>query len=286
MYCISPFQYFILFFFNSYNCLSSALETGGETASSVIRRLPPLGMPFGGPVSRPVPLSSLSLFWSLVGTSPPPEAIPDHPLSEGSLSKVRPCSVLSRTGREMSQSEVGGTFCSCSSSLCNVQAWGRGGTPWHTPVSCRDSLFLPPAATSHQTARTKEAGREESHGCEILQIRKAAEMSSYLRDCIPPNHVSNSPCSSCTLPSWSQAVEDGVSRPAAPFPPIYRQLLLFLFAPLMYLLTVSSPSSLQGVHEREGAEGGPAAEQHPLPQRLLCQLGEGRVGWCCHLAMG
>lgn len=71
-----------------------------------------------------------------------------------------------------------------------------------------------------------------------------------------------------------------------PCPPIYRQLLLFLFAPPMCLLTVSSPSSLQGVHEREGAEGGPAAEQHPLPQRLLCQLSEGRVGWCCHLAMG
>lgn len=185
----------------------------------------------------------------------------------------------------MSQSEVGGTFSSCSS-LWNMQAWGRGGTPWHTPVSYRDSLFLPPAATSHQTACPEEAGREESRGCEILQIREAGEMSSYLCDCISPKDVSNSPCSSRTLPSWSLAAEDGVSRPAGPLPPIYRQLLLFLFAPPMCLLTVSSPSSLQGVHEREGAEGGPAAEQHPLPQRLLCQLGEGRVGWCCHLAMG
>lgn len=94
------------------------------------------------------------------------------------------------------------------------------------------------------------------------QIRNVGNNYLDLHDCIPPNPSTNPFQLNCGL------------------------LSLVLFAALTCLLTVCSPLSLQGIHECEGAEGGTAAEQHPLPQRLFCQLGEGRTGWCCHLAMG
>jgi len=60
--CPGPFQYFLC----SCNSLFSTLDMGGETASSIVRRLFSLNMPFGGSASRDVPLPPLSLFWELL----------------------------------------------------------------------------------------------------------------------------------------------------------------------------------------------------------------------------
>lgn len=155
----------------------------------------------------------------------PSAAIPDHPLSEEALSKVRteleerclrakleepfahvlPCGTCRR----------GGEVAPCGTRLC----------PAGTPCSYHP---LPPPT---RPLVLRKSGREESHGCEILQIREAGEMSSYLCDCISPKDVSNSPCSSRTLPSWSQEAEDGVSRPAAPLPPYLQAALAFPLCP-------------------------------------------------------
>lgn len=127
----------------------------------------------------------------------------------------------------------------------------------YIPVFCRDSPFL----TTHHTCCLEEMSRTmvvKSY----KQIRNVGNNSLYLHDCIPPNLSTK------------------------PFQLNRGLLSLVLFTALMCLLTVCSPLSLQGIHECEGAEGGTAAEQHPLSQRLLCQLSEGRAGWCCHLAMG
>lgn len=130
--------------------------------------------------------------------------------------------------------------------------------------------------------------------------------SSDLHDCLPPKPLTSRTCTlqsrissvmehpveTCrVLPHftkccWFHGVEGGVSSLLHPFEDIYKWFLFFLLAMLKFMLIISSPLSLQGVHECKGAEGGPAAEQHPLPQCLLCQFSERRVGWCCHLAMG
>lgn len=156
-----------VFFYCSCNSLFSALKMGGETASSVVRWLSPLNMPFDGSVFSDVLLSPLSLFWELLYfPALAPADIPDllseriqmmcretdtceeGPAVGSVLARPRqhfcPRSVLNRGGREICLSKFWDSFCSCSS-LCNIQGWGWGssaGSP------CSYHALPPPAYSS------------------------------------------------------------------------------------------------------------------------------------------